>query len=63
MGGDGSCKPEGTIINYGGKSYLCDPPYGFATGESEINNPIKEQKVEVTNLIDMIFRIFSKILS
>lgn len=57
------CKSEGTIINYGGKSYLCDPPYGFATGESEINNPIKEQKVEVTNLIDMIFEIFSKILS
>ena len=61
--GSRECKPEGTIINYGGKSYLCDPPYGFATGESEINNPIKEQKVEVTNLIDMIFRIFSKILS
>ncbi len=25
----GRCVSEGTIINYNGKSYLCDPPEGF----------------------------------
>ena len=61
--GSKKCKSEGTIINYGGKSYLCDPPYGFDTTEGEINHTTEEQEVEVSNLIDMIFGIFSKILS
>ena len=62
MSGDGSCKPEGTIINYGGKSYLCDPPYGSDTTESEINQTTEKQKGEIS-LIDVIFGIFSKIFS
>ena len=63
MGGDGSCKSRGTIINYDGKSYLCDPPYGFVTSENEINPITEEQEVETTNLIDIIFEIFSKVFS
>lgn len=61
--GSKKCKSKGTIINSGGKSYLCDPPYGFDTTESEVNQTSEEQKVEATSLIDVIFGILSKILS
>jgi len=61
--GSRECKSEGTIINYGGKSYLCDPPYGFATGESEIKHTTEEQEVEATNLIDVVFGLLSRIFS
>lgn len=29
-GGDKQCQERGKIINFSGKSYLCDPPNGFA---------------------------------
>ena len=61
--GSKKCKSEGTIINYGGKSYLCDPPYGFDTTEGEINHTTEEQEVEATNLIDVVFGLLSRIFS
>jgi hypothetical protein len=27
----GQCKPQGDIVPFGGKSYLCDPPNGFTS--------------------------------
>ena len=61
--GSRECKSKCTIINSGGKSYLCDPPYGVATTESEINQTTEEQKVETTSLIDVIFGILSNLFS
>ncbi len=42
---DGQCpsSPKGTIVSYGGKSYLCDPPSGFSVTDSQTkSNPILE---------------------
>jgi len=47
------------VINYNGKSYLCDPLNGFISGENKIGSLTKKQ----INLIDVIIDIFSKIFS
>jgi len=37
-----NCKPNGTILSYGGKSYLCDPPEGIVEAEWEAENSTKK---------------------
>ena len=47
------CDPEGTIIDYGGKSYLCDPP-GWSVSE-------KEQETSENSIFDLVINFFSGI--
>jgi len=50
----GSCEPEGKIIPHDGKSWLCDPIYGWDNVEPKNDDSNKN----VFNLFDFIFSIF-----
>ena len=47
------CDPEGTIIDYGGKSYLCDPP-GWSVGKGK-------QETSENSIFDLVINFFSGI--
>ena len=54
--GEEACKPEGTIIPSGGKSYLCDPP-GWSINEE------KQEAFSKKSFFDLIANFFFNIFS
>jgi len=49
---------KGTILNYGGKSYLCDPPEGFVEVKYE-----SEKQTKKLGFFDILINFFSLIFS
>ena len=58
----GTCKQEGSIITYNGKSYLCDPPEGFVS-TSLASSSQSLQVQENKNIFDLIINFFSNLFS
>jgi len=67
IGGNGKCVDKGNITNYGGKSYLCDPPGWGISSENLTSKTEKTQKNENSNsnvnLFNLPFYFLLKIFS
>ncbi|MFH7903544.1 MAG: hypothetical protein QW409_01110, partial [Candidatus Aenigmatarchaeota archaeon] len=54
------CVPKGTIINTGGKSYICDPPY-YDISSTNKNLNITTEKItvlhKITNYLENLFLV------
>jgi hypothetical protein len=60
VGGAGSCKRKGEIVQYGGKSYICDPPEGFVSLSNKNTNTQANKKLTLLDLLINPFSYFFK---
>jgi len=60
MTGAKNCTAKGTILSYGGKSWLCDPPEGFISLTKENEEKTVAKKFNLFDLLINPFYLFIK---